>query len=242
MRGIRRDRIIGHGALPDCRLSTGRLGEQQVVVAWAGAGAESAGRAAEAALERGVDALLAVGFAGALSTTLHVGDLLFATEIAEPGGDCWEVDESLLATFRATPARSAGRTLTFGRLVMATRVLADPSEKRRMEKETGAVAVDMESAAIARRAALAGVPMGALRAMTDGAAESLPPDLETCFDSAGQFHRTRLLRLLARRPTAVGGLLRLGRQASRAGRELAGFLVWHFSFAGTDSAASFVRR
>jgi len=56
---------------------------------------------------------------------------------------------------------------------------------------------------VARCAAAAGAPMAALRAITDGAHEPLPLDFELCFDSDGQFHHTRLIRLLARHPAAV---------------------------------------
>ena len=52
-------------------LLTGALAGQTVVMAWAGAGAGCAAGAACALLQRGADALLAVGFAGALSPALR---------------------------------------------------------------------------------------------------------------------------------------------------------------------------
>jgi hypothetical protein len=67
--------------------------------------------------------------------------------------------------------------------------------------------------------------MAALRAITDGFDEPLPLDFNRCIDSNGQFHHARLILLLARRPLAVGGLVRLGRHSARAGQALASFLA-----------------
>jgi adenosylhomocysteine nucleosidase len=234
----RREHIPGPGA--GCHVLRGVIGRQRVLVAWAGAGAAAADRAAAAALSRGASVLLAVGFAGALVTGLRVGAIVLASDIREPGGDRWVVDEALLASLfgaghglpGGSPTAERGsegvpataREVCRGPIVTVSYLVADAAQKHALGEETGGVAVDMESAAIARHAARAGVPMGALRVITDGAKECLPPELETCFDSAGQFHRARLLRVLARRPSTTRDLVRLGRQAARAGRELSSFL------------------
>jgi adenosylhomocysteine nucleosidase len=183
-----------------------------------------------------VDSLLAVGFAGALSPELRPGDLLLATQVICDDAQRWPADGGLLralASAGATTAAagaSAGSCLstpTFhqGVLLSVPRVVTTSEEKRRLGEETGALAVDMESAAVARCAAEASVPMAALRAMTDGADEPLPLDFNRCLDSNGQFHLGRLILLLACRPLAVGGLIRLGRHSTRAGQALASFLA-----------------
>lgn len=247
MSGRRRERKPGHGpraAAP--QLLSGALAGQPVLIAWAGAGSAGAAAAAGVLLQRGAEALLAVGFAGALSPALRPGDLLAATEVTGPEGGRWPADAGWLAAFErisgATdgclteassaiigvpdhPRGTSHPSLHLGGLVTAPRVVAAASEKRRMREQTGALAVDMESAAVARCAAAAGVPMVALRAITDAADASLTLDFELCFDSEGQFHYLRLIGLLARRPVAVGGLLRLGRHSAQAGRALGTFLA-----------------
>jgi adenosylhomocysteine nucleosidase len=247
--GARREEAAGSGpASAAPHLLTGTLAGQPVLVGWAGAGAGCAARAAMALLERRAEGLLAVGFAGALSPSLCPGDLLAATAVTEPGGGCWSADAGWLAALEGVAAENDGclmgapsviiarpnhpRTgvdprLHRGQLVTASGVVTAAAEKRRLREETGALAVDMESAAVARCAATAGVPMLALRAITDAADESLPLDFELCFDSHGQFHRARLIGLLARRPFALGGLIRLGRHSAQAGRALASFLACH---------------
>jgi adenosylhomocysteine nucleosidase len=234
--------FVPPGVPPVQRLS-GQLDGQPLSIAWAGAGPGCAARAADVLLDEGAEGLLAIGFAGALSPTLRPGDLLLATEVVGPEGAGWPADASWLAAFLEAPTACRGgdpsvmittakhppspdpTRLYSGKLLSATRVVVAAVEKRRLGEETGAVAVDMESAAVARRAAAAGVPMLALRGITDGAEESLPLDFALCFDSAGQFHHLRLIGLLARRPRAVGGLICLGRRSSQAGRALAAFLA-----------------
>jgi len=267
MAGARREEKPGRASPCPLHLLTGALAGQTVVMAWAGAGAGCAAGAAGALLQRGADALLAVGFAGALSPALRPGDLLAATEVIDPEGGRWPADAEWLAALgdgagvndrclmeeaasitimikikiksrRTLPAPNRNRNLNrdratihrplhLGKLVTAPRVVAAASEKRRLGEQTGALAVDMESAAVAQCAAAAGVPMVALRAITDSADENLPLDFELCFDPDGQFHPTRLIGLLARRPLAVGGFMRLGRHSARAGQALASFLAWY---------------
>jgi adenosylhomocysteine nucleosidase len=101
------------------------------------------------------------------------------------------------------------------------------AEKLLLGEETGALAVDMESAAVMRQAAAAGVPALALRAISDRAGESLPLDFNLCLDTHGQLRLARLLLLLARHPRAIGPLTRLGRQSAAAGRSLARFIGDH---------------
>src|SRR2546426_12184212 len=91
--GARREETAGSGpASAALHLLTGILAGQPILVGWAGAGAGCAARAARALLEHGAEGLLAVGFAGALSSSLRPGDLLAATEVTEPDGECWSAD------------------------------------------------------------------------------------------------------------------------------------------------------
>jgi adenosylhomocysteine nucleosidase len=211
-----------------CRLLEGTCAGRPVALAWAGAGGDRAARASEALLGHGVSALLALGFAGALVSHLQPADILAATEVAEWRGERRAADPELLSALSDRSAHSRfSSSLHLGPLLTSSRVATSAAEKRRLGEETGALAVDMESAAVVRRAAEAGVPSLALRVITDRADEDLPLDFNLCFDSDGQFSRARLILLLARRPGAVGGLVRLGLHSARAGRALASLLAWY---------------
>lgn len=99
-----------------------------------------AGRAATAAraLAGSVDALLSVGFCGALDDSLLPGDLILG------GSHGFEPSRELMAIAeRAGPHRK-------GIVGMVDHVVMDGDERKKIAAETGALAVDMESAAVGR--------------------------------------------------------------------------------------------
>ena len=92
------------------------------------------------------------GLAGALVPELEAGTLLTATRIvAEDGSVLWAGDP--LPVPGATPAVLCG----------ATRIVDRPDDRRELARRTGAVAVDLESATLARTGRL----VGAVRAISD---------------------------------------------------------------------------
>src|SRR6267378_546005 len=102
-----------------------------------------------------------------------------------------------------------------GELVCASSVAASPEEKRALARP-GALAVDMESYLVAQAAGEAGVPWLALRAIVDPLESSLPPFAR----EAHADYFWPALRYAFSGPRAAAGLLRLARNASRAGAAL----------------------
>src|SRR5262249_17045906 len=106
-----------------------------------------------------VGGVLAAGFCGALRPGLGAGGLVLATEVVDLGGDRWP------ATWQ-TPDEG-GEGVVFHRgPVLTAGLVTDPGEKRRLGAAHGALAVDMESAAVARLCRERGVPFGCLRAVS----------------------------------------------------------------------------
>jgi adenosylhomocysteine nucleosidase len=99
-----------------------------------------------------------------------------------------------------------------------------PSEKAALFKEYGAIAVDMESAAVARAALDAKVPFAAIRAVTDPAQMKIPPTVIESIDEFGRFRPLHLLQSLVRHPGDLLLLVRLGRNFHAARRTLAGVI------------------
>jgi adenosylhomocysteine nucleosidase len=171
-----------------------------------GMGAEAAARAGGAIATGPLRALVAAGFCGALRPELRVGDLVAAEEVRdEASGERFAADAVLLA---AAPGRR-------GTLVSARRVARTPQERARLE----GLAVDLESAALARAARAAGLPFIALRAVTDETRHRLP-DVERMADEAGRLSAAAGLRHFALHPREVPALVRLGPAARVAGRAL----------------------
>ncbi len=176
------------------------------VVHAGGVGPGPAGRAARELLARGPSALIAAGFCGALDPDLRIAELIAAREVIDAAtGERFQADPGLLS---AAPGLRAVLSST-------------PSLVRSPDVRAGlpGAAVDMESAAVARAAAEAGVPFLALRSVTDRTHHRMP-DISRAVAPNGTIQMWPLARSAARRPTELGRLLRLAATSARAARSL----------------------
>ncbi len=170
-----------------------------------GGTAAGAGRAASALVPH-VSALISFGLAGGLDPVLPSGALLVpATVLADDGR--WDADPILTA-------RLGGPTpgLLFG----DGAILATTGAKADLHARTGAVAVDLESAAVARIAARHGMPFAVLRAVCDPAGRDLPRAALAALDGQGRIGALRVVAAILARPGDIPGLIALGRDAARA--------------------------
>ncbi|GGX43546.1 5'-methylthioadenosine/S-adenosylhomocysteine nucleosidase family protein [Streptomyces fructofermentans] len=132
-----------------------------------GMGPQSAERAVTRALASpalGGAAVLATGFCAGLAPGMHPGDLVVAEETRDPQGvtPCVGAGFLVEALVRAAP----GRTVHTGPLTGSDHVVR--GHERSELLATGAIAVDMESAATLRSAVRAGVrPVAAVRVVVD---------------------------------------------------------------------------
>lgn len=119
----------------------------------------------------------------------------------------WEADGALTRRLGgATP----------GALHGGGEVVASAAAKAALFARTGAVAVDLESAAVARMAWRHGVPFAVLRAVCDGAARDLPRAALVALDGAGRIGGLRVAWAALSRPWELPDLIRLGGDAARA--------------------------
>jgi adenosylhomocysteine nucleosidase len=79
----------------------------------------------------------------------------------------------------------------------------------------------METAAVARIAAASGIPLVAVRAISDGADEELGFTIDEFTDREMNISAWKVLRTVAARPRIIPQLIRLARNADVAGRNLA---------------------
>ncbi|MEU4107609.1 1-hydroxy-2-methyl-2-butenyl 4-diphosphate reductase [Streptomyces sp. NPDC048208] len=109
-------------------------------------------------------AVLATGFCAGLAPGMHPGDLVVAEETRDPHGTvpCVRTDLLVKELMRAAP----GRTVHTGPLTGSDHVVRGPERSDLLA--TGAIAVDMESAATLRSAVGAGDrPVAAVRVVVD---------------------------------------------------------------------------
>jgi adenosylhomocysteine nucleosidase len=174
-------------------------------------------RLVEKALEKKieVDGIISTGFCGALDESLRVGDIVIGAE-------------SGLGNAPGVRSRDGlgPRAFANAEVVCIDRVIVTAGEKRALRQKTGAAAVEMESAAVAAKAAEWGVPFRLIRAVSDEAAEDLPLDFNLYRDAEGRFSRGRIaLAALARPFTRVPALLRLDRNTKVAARSLGDYFA-----------------
>ncbi|MDQ6981548.1 MAG: hypothetical protein Q9M08_00880 [Mariprofundus sp.] len=185
-----------------------------VLLIISGIGEEQATTAATALLDHGVNALLSWGCAGALSAQLQPGDLLLPrsiqtqTSISFDTDRAWQARLSRTLAVRCNPCSDA--------LVTSTDIITASSQKQVLNQSSGAVAVDMESAAIAMVAQKAGVPFMVIRAIADDVNTAIPANIAMVMDKFGNISYARMLSLLLLHPALWLHLIRLGRQFSAA--------------------------
>lgn len=222
----RRLKERGPLAEPGLRGFEARAGARRIVFIATGIGAERAAEAARIALERfpAPEFVIGTGVVGALSAGLSPGDIVLADRIVTAPAAEW-ADEPCLEIARDTLAhcegalRQAGLDFARGGLLTSRRVLANVHTKRRAKGESGAIAVDMESAALASEAARRGLRFAVVRTVMDALGDEVfGAELA---DEHGRVRPLAATGYLARNPSAIMQLPRMMRNLSRATRSLA---------------------
>lgn len=154
--------------------------------------------------KKDVNGIISTGFCGALDPALQVGNIVV-------WGDA--------------PVASDAPFVR-GEMLSADRVAVTAAEKRALRNRTGAIAVDMEAAAVQSKAAEWGVLFMCIRVVSDTAADDMPLDFNRFRNADGNFSRTRIaLAAMARPFSAMPGLMELDRNCRRASRSLGDFLA-----------------
>jgi nucleoside phosphorylase len=159
--------------------------------------------------------VIMAGYAGGLREGLGIADVILATEICDAEGNVWP------ATWPERPLQGEWRPpLHRGRLLTVNQMIATPQEKRQFGERHDALAVDMESAVLARLCASRGVPFGCVRVLSDTVDMGLSPDLARLF-AGEKLSITRVLLALLRRPSLTAEFRRLARYTRQASDNLA---------------------
>lgn len=182
-----------------------------------GPGGDRARAASREAIDAGAQALIAFGFAGGLSEKAAPAMLVVPQVVRSDAGE-WDVDAPWHR--RLIEALAPHRPLIEGAIFSSPEVVTTRAAKAALAARTGAVAVDMESAAIAGAAADAGVPFVAVRVIADGPEDALPENVAALVTGDGRTRYSGLLPYLAA-PRRLRLLIGLARRSQRARAELA---------------------
>jgi len=156
--------------------------------------------------------LISAGFAGSLNHELQVNDLFVAKNFS---------------TVDLKHVQSLPNVSIYAANMLTVPVLIDSGEEReRMARESGASAIDMETEFIARGCAAHGIPLLALRVITDTPTQPFPAPPNILFDIQQQRTRiTEVAKFFLARPTHIPRLVRFSRRIARARTILTNALV-----------------
>ncbi len=179
------------------------------------------------------DVIISTGFAGALDS-IPIGSVLIGHDVCEES--CMPSGASLSPQrFECHPdwvqvalnLKWGGReSLRTGRFVSVDHVLTHSVDKYKLKTSTGAVGVDMESAAIAGVAQEHRLPFLIVRTISDGVNEDLPVDFNLFLKPSGWI--PGVLSILST-PRSWKGFLDLYQHSKQASRELTCFFEEFFS-------------
>ena len=195
------------------------LDGRELLLARTGMGPDNAEAAARRLFsEAHVAAALSVGVAAGLSPLLQAGDLIVADRaiLHRKSGttrQSFSCDAGL-QEWALTLVRQSGSRHSVGPIVTVEQILPTADEKRRLAAESGAMAVDMESAAIASAASARAVPFLALRAILDPVEEDLNIAFDRFLNRRGDPRWLSLAWYLLAQPLALSRLVGLGRRTS----------------------------
>ena len=208
----------------------------KLVVAYSGVGSTNAQAAAELLVAQGATRLMSWGCAGALSATLKPGDLVLADHLIDVDGcrdaKCYVSTDWHNDITNRLAAFVVART---GCLAESMGLVSDSKDKKQLHSLTGAIAVDMESIAIAKVAGQYALPFLAIRVIVDPVDMTLPRAINYSLNHQGEVVLGKLLFFLAVHPTELPGLIKLGLHSNAAKNTLkaiAGHLDTVVGFSG----------
>jgi adenosylhomocysteine nucleosidase len=194
------------------RIVHGTIGHRSIEVIHTGVGENICRQRIGRFLEnQQFDFLISAGFAGSLNHELQVNDLLVAKNFS---------------TVDLKHASLSNVSIYAAKMLTVSALIDSGEERERIAHESGAVAVDMETEFIARACATHGIPLLALRVITDTPTQPFPAPPSVLFNIQKQrTHVAALARFFLAHPGRVLGLVQFARRITRARKILSNALV-----------------
>jgi len=151
--------------------------------------------------------IVSAGFSGALQPGLPIGAIVLAENFSDSG---------LLRTMPLPESFRVGRAIT------VDDVLETAEQKKAAGRETGALAVDLESSHLQKVCHRSGVPMISIRAISDALDRDIPIPAGVLIDpESGRANPKAIFNYLFRNPSKAQDFARLLRDAKMAQQSLA---------------------
>lgn len=160
--------------------------------------------------------LLSCGFAGALRPDIPIGSIVVADSIVDQHEQSLKIDLHM----PADPARG----LFVGRLLTADELVRTVASKKQLGEQHSALAVDLESLAVAQVARENKIRFLAVRVISDDLSADLPPEILSVVGATGSVRLGAAIGALWKRPAAAKDMWQMREQAQSAATRLATFL------------------
>lgn len=192
----------------------------KIIVAHTGIGIEKMQRTTAFCIsEYKPAACINIGFCGALTPHLSLGDIVIADNVVH------ESDGASIATTFAVNTTSQNFKIHRGTILSVDKVIQTPHEKAFLGTKFGAIAVDMESSGMANAAATARpqVPFAIIRSVLDTMDMHLPK-YENIISDDGATSIPNVVANIIRRPQNIAELPHMHYCASKARETLMAFI------------------
>lgn len=202
----------------------GILEGRRILLAANGEGPKLAAQAVEVALRAvslaelsssRLEAVVSTGVCGALDPELQHSQIVVAEEVLDA------VTQERIA---CEMPLEIGEAAAQGLLVSQNRVAVNAADRTKL-RESGAIALDMESSGVAERSRKASLPFYCIKAVSDTAGELMPMDFNAMRNRDGRIVRGKIVAYSLTHPQIVPGLMRLKKRAEDAAQHLGDFLV-----------------
>lgn len=201
-------------------------GGRRIALIRSGMGTEKAAAATEQLMSIARPrVIISAGLGGGVRPGLDTGDVVIAGQALSLNNGVPELagtldNESVLVALRASLPTPPFRIVS-GATVTTDGIISKKSADHCLPREVINPVLDMETSAVAQAAAGNGIPLVAVRAISDPAAEELLFSLDEITDRDLNISLVKVLLAIARKPRILPQMLRLAKNAKRAGENLA---------------------
>lgn len=173
-----------------------------VILCVTGIGRENARIGALSLIKEGAEALVSWGTAGGLAPRTRAGHLVVPSRVMDQHGNFFYTDSGWHSNLFHILCHIKHLTIYAGSLLQTTQVVTSVSIKKTLFEKHQAVAVDMESVAIASVAHQACLPFVVVRAIYDPASASLPVWFNKVLNSRNELDPLKFAWHFSRHPSS----------------------------------------
>ncbi len=195
--------------------------EKNIFLCVSGIGYQSSLDATKELLKLNVDALISWGIAGATCDLVNTGDLILAKAVKKHEKIYYTSDEwckKIIYHFHDSSHRIFNKDI-----VSTEKIYATPVEKMKLFRRTKALAIDMESAAMAEVAIKNNLDFIVIRAIADSAILNIPDTVIKNIDNYGHIKILKLIISCIFNPSQINQILLLAKSYKKALKSLENF-------------------